>query len=639
MSIESSLIYLGDKMSSSSEKQTLGFQTEVKQVLQLMIHSLYSNSEIFLRELISNAADAADKLRFEAIARPDLYENDAQLNVRIDVDPAAKIITITDNGIGMTRDEVIENLGTIAKSGTKEFLAAMTQDQAKNAQLIGQFGVGFYSSFIVADKVTVVTRKAGESPESGVRWESAGDGEFTIEPTVKVNRGTEIILHLKDDASEYLDAWRLRNIVRKYSDHTPLPVIMKKKEEDGKEEDEVVNKATALWTIPKSEIKPEEYNEFYKYLAHDFEDPLAWSHNKVEGKQEYTSLLYIPGRAPFDLYQRERHHGLKLYVKRVFIMDDVEQFLPFYLRFIKGVIDSNDLPLNVSREILQQNRQVESIKGAVAKRILGLLEKMATEDKEKYAKFWSQFGNVLKEGPAEDMANKDQIAKLLRFTSTHEDEPMPTVSLDDYISRMKANQKHIYYITAESYLAAKNSPQLEIFRAKGIEVLLMSDRVDEWLVTHLTEYQGKQLHSVAKGRLDLDEIDDNKEVKKEQEKAEKEFKDLVTEVKAALGDRVKEVRVTHRLTSSPACVVLEENDMNAQMQRILMAAGQQVPQSKPILELNPQHPLLVRLNTLLNDKEKVQEWSALLLGQAILAEGGHLENPAEFVQQLNKLLI
>ena len=626
-------------MSSSSEKQTLGFQTEVKQVLQLMIHSLYSNSEIFLRELISNAADAADKLRFEAIARPDLYENDAQLNVRIDVDPAAKIITITDNGIGMTRDEVIENLGTIAKSGTKEFLAAMTQDQAKNAQLIGQFGVGFYSSFIVADKVTVVTRKAGESPESGVRWESAGDGEFTIEPTVKVNRGTEIILHLKDDASEYLDAWRLRNIVRKYSDHTPLPVIMKKKEEDGKEEDEVVNKATALWTIPKSEIKPEEYNEFYKYLAHDFEDPLAWSHNKVEGKQEYTSLLYIPGRAPFDLYQRERHHGLKLYVKRVFIMDDVEQFLPFYLRFIKGVIDSNDLPLNVSREILQQNRQVESIKGAVAKRILGLLEKMATEDKEKYAKFWSQFGNVLKEGPAEDMANKDQIAKLLRFTSTHEDEPMPTVSLDDYISRMKANQKHIYYITAESYLAAKNSPQLEIFRAKGIEVLLMSDRVDEWLVTHLTEYQGKQLHSVAKGRLDLDEIDDNKEVKKEQEKAEKEFKDLVTEVKAALGDRVKEVRVTHRLTSSPACVVLEENDMNAQMQRILMAAGQQVPQSKPILELNPQHPLLVRLNTLLNDKEKVQEWSALLLGQAILAEGGHLENPAEFVQQLNKLLI
>lgn len=639
MSIESSLIYLGDKMSSSSEKQTLGFQTEVKQVLQLMIHSLYSNSEIFLRELISNAADAADKLRFEAIARPDLYENDAQLNVRIDVDPAAKIITITDNGIGMTRDEVIENLGTIAKSGTKEFLAAMTQDQAKNAQLIGQFGVGFYSSFIVADKVTVVTRKAGESPESGVRWESAGDGEFTIEPTVKVNRGTEIILHLKDDASEYLDAWRLRNIVRKYSDHTPLPVIMKKKEEDGKEEDEVVNKATALWTIPKSEIKPEEYNEFYKYLAHDFEDPLTWSHNKVEGKQEYTSLLYIPGRAPFDLYQRERHHGLKLYVKRVFIMDDVEQFLPFYLRFIKGVIDSNDLPLNVSREILQQNRQVESIKGAVAKRILGLLEKMATEDKEKYAKFWSQFGNVLKEGPAEDMGNKDQIAKLLRFTSTHEDEPMPTVSLDDYISRMKANQKHIYYITAESYLAAKNSPQLEIFRAKGIEVLLMSDRVDEWLVTHLTEYQGKQLHSVAKGRLDLDEIDDNKEVKKEQEKAEKEFKDLVTEVKAALGDRVKEVRVTHRLTSSPACVVLEENDMNAQMQRILMAAGQQVPQSKPILELNPQHPLLVRLNTLLNDKEKVQEWSALLLGQAILAEGGHLENPAEFVQQLNKLLI
>lgn len=623
---------------SNEKKQTLGFQTEVKQILQLMIHSLYSNSEIFLRELISNAADAADKLRYLALASPDLYENNAELSVKIELDPTLKQITISDNGIGMTQEEVIANLGTIAKSGTKEFLAAM--QEGKNAtQLIGQFGVGFYSSFIVADKVTVITRKAGMPPDAGVRWESNGDGEFTVEETIKVNRGTDIILHLKEESAEFLDEWRLKNIVRKYSDHTPLPVVMKKKDKDGKEEDEVINKATALWTLPKNEIKDEEYKEFYKYIAHDFEDPLAWVHNKVEGKQEYTSLLYLPARAPFDLYHRERHQGLKLYVKRVFIMDDVEQFLPFYLRFIKGVLDANDLPLNVSREILQHNKQVEAIKSALTKRVLSLLEKMASDDKENYAKFWSQFGTVLKEGPAEDANNREQIAKLLRFSSTDKDEAIATVSLDDYISRMKEKQSHIYYITADSFLAAKNSPQLEIFRSKGIEVLLLSERIDEWLVTHLTEYQGKQLRSVAKGRLDLDEIENNEEVKKEQEKAEKTFSDLLKEVKSALGDRVKEVRVTHRLTHSPACVVLEESDMNPQMQRILQAAGQTVPQAKPILELNPEHPLLIRLNTLLNDKEKVQEWSSLLLGQAILAEGGHLDNPAEFVQQMNKLLM
>ncbi|MBI5447847.1 MAG: molecular chaperone HtpG [Gammaproteobacteria bacterium] len=624
-------------MPQSTEKQTLGFQTEVKQVLNLMIHSLYSNKEIFLRELISNAADAADKLRFEAIAHPELYENNAELAVHVDFDAAARIITISDNGIGMTRDEVISNLGTIAKSGTKEFLAALSQDQSHNANLIGQFGVGFYSSFIVADKVTVLTRKAGLSPEEGVRWESKGDGEFTVEPVIKPIRGTEIILHLKEEEAEFLDEWRLKTIIRKYSDHVPLPVIMKKKEKE-KEEDEVVNKATALWNLPKNEIKDSEYNEFYKYVAHDFDDPLAWAHNKVEGKQEYTSLLYIPSRAPFDLYHRERHQGLKLYVKRVFIMDDVEQFLPFYLRFVKGVLDANDLPLNVSREILQQNKQVESIRAGLTKRVLTLLEKMAQDEKEKYTKFWSQFGNVLKEGPAEDQSNKELIAKLLRFSSTHTDQSTQTVSLDDYISRMQAQQKHIYYVTAESFAAAKNSPQLEIFRKKGIEVLLMHDRVDEWLTVHLTEYQGKQLHSVSKGKLDLDEVEENKEVKQEQEKAEKEYKDLVTRIKETLGDRVTDVRITHRLTTSPACIVIEENEMGLQMQRILQAAGQTINQAKPILELNPQHPLVVKLNEE-HDPVKLNEWSHILLGQSILAEGGHLDDPAQFVQLLNKLLM
>lgn len=624
-------------MNQTTEKQTLGFQTEVKQILHLMIHSLYSNKEIFLRELISNAADASDKLRFAAIAAPDLYENNAELSVHIDVDPKARIITITDNGIGMTRDEVISNLGTIAKSGTKEFLAALSQDQAKGAQLIGQFGVGFYSTFIVADKVTVLTRKAGLPPDQGVRWESQGEGEFSIESIVKPLRGTEIILHLKEDETEFLDEFRLKNIIRKYSDHVPLPVIMKKKEND-KEEDEVVNKATALWNLSKNEIKDEEYKEFYKYIAHDFEDPLLWTHNKVEGKQEYTSLLYVPAHAPLDLYHRERHHGLKLYVKRVFIMDDVEHFLPFYLRFIKGVLDSNDLPLNVSREILQQNKQVESIRSGLTKRVLGLLEKTAQDDKEKYAKFWSQFGNVLKEGVAEDNANKEVIAKLLRFASTHTDQATQDVSLDEYIARMQPQQKHVYYITAESFAAAKNSPQLEIFRKKGIEVLLMSDRVDEWLILHLAEYQGKQLHSVAKGRLDLDEVEDDKEAKQEQEKAEQEYKDLLTHMKEALGERVKEVRMTQRLTTSPACIVIEENEMGMQMQRILQAAGQSVNQSKPILELNPTHPLIAKLNQK-QEPAKLQEWANVLLGQSILADGGHLEDPSQFVQQLNKLLL
>ena len=620
------------------EKQTLGFQTEVKEILNLMIHSLYSNKEIFLRELISNAADAADKLRFEAIAVPSLYENDTELSVQVDFDPKARIITVTDNGIGMTRQEVIDNLGTIAKSGTREFLASLSQDTARDAKLIGQFGVGFYSSFIVADKVTVVSRKAGVAPKEAVRWESQGMGEFSVENTLKTTRGTEIVLHLKEQDSEFLDEWRLKTIIRKYSDHIPLPVIMKKKEKD-KEENEIVNKATALWNLPKNEIKEEDYNEFYKYIAHDFEGPLLVMHNKVEGKQEYTNLLYIPARAPFDLYQRERHHGLKLYVKRVFIMDDVEQFLPFYLRFVKGVLDCNDLHLNVSREILQHNKQVESVKSGLTKRVLTTLEKMAQEEKEKYEIFWDQFGNVLKEGPVEDTQNRSLIIKLLRFSSTHSGDVKQRVSLDEYISRMKPQQKHIFYITADSFSAAGHSPQLEIFKKQGIEVLLLHDRVDEWLTMHVTEYQGKTWQSVSKGKLDLDEIGESKEEKEEQKKGEKEFKDLIASVKEALGDRVKEVRISHRLTTSPACVVIEDHEMGLQMQRILEAAGQVVSAAKPILELNPSHPLVIQLNQQQADKEKLSNWSSVLLGQAILSEGGHLDDPSQFVQQLNKLLI
>lgn len=630
----------------TGNKQTLGFQTEVKQLLHLMIHSLYSNKEIFLRELISNASDAADKLRFAALAHPDLYENDSDLMVRVTFDKAARTLTIADNGIGMSREEVVEHLGTIAKSGTREFFEKLTGDQAKDAKLIGQFGVGFYSSFIVADKVVVNTRRAGLPPSEGVRWESAGEGEYSIETVEKSMRGTEIILHLRADEDEFLDDWRLRSIIKKYSDHITLPVMMhkmqlpadeEKKEEAQKIEWETVNDARALWTLPKSEITEDEYKGFYKHVSHDFEDPLAWSHNKVEGKSEYTTLLYIPARAPFDLFQPEHRHGLKLYVRRVFIMDDAEQFLPRYLRFVKGVVDSNDLPLNISREILQQNKQVDAIRSAVVKKTLSMLEKLAEEDKEKYAQFWLQFGAVLKEGPAEDFSNKETIAKLLRFASTHNDKPAQEISLQDYVSRMKPEQKKIYYITADTFTAAQHSPQLEIFRKKGIEVLLLSERVDEWLVAYLTEFDGKPLQSVAKGSLDLDEFA-NEEVKQEQKKVEDEFAGLIEHVKKVLTDKVKDVRVTHRLTQSPACVISDEQGLSLHMERILKAAGQDVPVVKPVLELNPEHMLVKRLRDE-QDDVRFAEWVNILFEQAVLAEGGQLPDPAGFVQRLNNLLL
>lgn len=623
------------------QKETLGFQAEVKQLLNLMIHSLYSNKEIFLRELISNASDAADKLRFAALADPTLLENDPELKVHVSFDKAARTITIADNGIGMTRDEVVANLGTIARSGTREFLAALAKEQASNTQLIGQFGVGFYSSFIVADKVTVLTRKAGMEPEHGVQWESNGEGEYTLETVNKVQRGTEIILHLRSDEDEFLDDWRLRNIIQKYSDHVTLPVMMKKPAEDSKEEngseEDMVNRATALWTLPKSEIKDSDYCDLYKHIAHDFEDPLTWSHNRVEGKQEYINLLYIPARAPFDMWQRDRRHGLKLYVKRVFIMDDADQFLPNFLRFVRGIIDSNDLPLNISREILQNNRLVDTMRSGITKRILDMLAKLAQDDKEKYATFWKEFGAVLKEGPSEDFANREQIAKLLRFATTATDSADQTVSLDDYVARMKTGQEKIYYITGESYIAAKNSPQLEIFRKKGIEVLLLSERVDEWLVASLTEYQGKPFHSVAKGDLDLGSLENEAE-KEQQKQVEDDFASLVKHVQEILGERVKEVRVTHRLTDSPACLVADESDIGLQMQRILKAAGQNIPTTKPILELNPEHHLISRLKNETDD-ERFKEWTEILFDQSVLAEGGQLENSAQFVQRLNKLLL
>lgn len=632
-------------------KQTLGFQTEVKQLLHLMIHSLYSNKEIFLRELISNASDAADKLRFAALSNAGLYENDSDLKVQVRFDKAARTVTISDNGIGMSKEEVIEHLGTIAKSGTKEFLTNLTGDQAKDAKLIGQFGVGFYSSFIVAEKVTVNTRRAGSPANEGVCWESAGEGEYTIEAIDKPTRGTEIILHLRKDEDEFLEDWRLRTIIRKYSDHITLPVEMQKqalptgdKEEDKQEESEVktpewekINNATALWTLSKNEIKEEEYKEFYKHVAHDFEDPLLWSHNRVEGKLEYTTLLYIPAHAPYDLFQMDQKHGLKLYVRRVFIMDDAEQFLPRYLRFVKGVVDSNDLPLNISREILQQNKQVDSIRSAVTKRVLSMLEDLAEKEPEKYTKFWNEFGKALKEGPAEDFANREAIAKLLRFATTHNDSSSQTVSLADYVKRMKPEQKKIYYVTADSFVAAQHSPHLEIFRKKGIEVLLLSDRIDEWLVAHLTEFEGKQLQSVAKGSLDIDELADE-ETKKEQEKTEKDFASLVEQAKKVLGDKVKDVRVTHRLTQSPACIVSDDNEMSVHMQRILKAAGQAMPTSKPIFELNPEHQLVLRLKEE-QDDERFAEWIKVLFEQSIIAEGGELEDPASFVQRLNSLLL
>jgi molecular chaperone HtpG len=627
---------------TTTTKETLGFQAEVKQLLHLMIHSLYSNKEIVLRELISNASDAADKLRFEALADGALYENDSELKVRLAFDKAARTLTISDNGIGMSRQEVIDNIGTIAKSGTREFFAALSGDQAKDANLIGQFGVGFYSAFILADKVTLTTRRAGLTAEHGVRWESAGSGDYTLEVVEKPTRGTEIVLHLREGEDEFLNDWKIKSIIRKYSDHITLPIVMKKSEwKDGEQvptdEDESVNQASALWSRAKNDITDEQYEEFYKHVAHDFDKPLAWSHNRVEGKQEYISLLYIPGRAPFDLYDRERRHGIKLYVKRVFIMDDAEQLMPQYLRFVRGVIDSADLPLNVSREILQHSKEIDGIKAGSVKKVLGLLEDMAENDQEKYATFWKEFGRVLKEGPGEDFGNKEKIAGLLRFASTHADTEEENVSLKDYIARMKDGQKHIYYVTADSFAAAKHSPHLEIFRKKGIEVLLLSDRVDEWLVSGLTEFEGKKLQSVAKGDLDLGSLEDEAE-KEAQKQAEDEFKELVEKIKSTLGDdKVKEVRVTHRLTDSPACIVTGENDMSANLERLLKAAGQNAPSTKPILEINPQHSLVTRLKGE-SDDARFADWAHLLFDQALLAEGGQLEDPASFVKRLNSLL-
>ncbi len=629
-------------MTVEAHKETLGFQTEVKQLLNLMIHSLYSNKEIFLRELISNASDAADKLRFEALSDDALFEGDTDLKIWVSYDKEARTITVRDNGIGMTRQEVIDHIGTIAKSGTAQFFESLTGDQAKDAHLIGQFGVGFYSSFIVADHVTLTTRRAGLGAEHGVRWESAGEGEYSLETIERPERGTEIVLHLREGEDEFLDGHRLRNIIRKYSDHITLPILMPK-EAVGEEEKsdeiewETVNRASALWARPKSEISDEEYQEFYKHVAHDFENPLAWTHNRVEGKYEYTSLLYIPARAPFDLWDRERRHGIKLYVRRVFIMDDAEQLMPNYLRFVRGVIDSNDLPLNVSREILQHNKVIDSIRAGSVKKVLGLLEEMAKKEPEKYATFWREFGRVMKEGPGEDFANKEQLARLLRFSSTHTDSETQDVSLADYVARMKDGQKAIYYITADSFAAAKNSPHLEIFRNKGIEVLLLAERVDEWLVSSLTEFDGKPLKSVTQGELDLGELEDEEE-KKAHEKVEKEFKDLVAKVKEALGDKVADVRLTHRLTSSPACLVTGEHDMSANLERILRSAGQHVPTSKPVFELNPEHPLVARLKEEENE-ELFKDMAEILFDQALLAEGGQLDDPATFVRRLNELLL
>ncbi len=621
-------------------KETLGFQAEVKQLLHLMIHSLYSNKEIFLRELVSNASDACDKLRFEALDNAGLYENDSELKIRVAYDKDARTITISDNGIGLSREEAVAHLGTIAKSGTREFFSALTGDQAKDAHLIGQFGVGFYSSFIVADKVTVISRRAGQTKDQAIRWESAGEGDFSIEMVEKEGRGTDVILHLRDGEDEFLGGWKLKSILKKYSDHITLPILMKKEEwKDGEqvktEEDETVNQASALWARPKSEITEEQYKEFYKHVAHDFEDPLAWTHARVEGKQEYTQLLYIPARAPFDLFERTARHGVKLYVKRVFIMDDAEQLMPLYLRFVRGVVDSADLPLNVSREILQQSKDIDTIKGGCVKKVLGMIEDLAENDAEKFATFWKEFGRVLKEGVGEDHANKDRIAKLLRFASTKADTPDETVSLADYVSRMKEGQDKIYYVTAETFTAAKNSPHLEIFRKKGIEVLLLSERVDEWVVGSLTEFDGKQLQSVAKGGLDLGKLEDEAE-KKEAEKAADEYKELIGKIKTELGDKVKDVRVTHRLTDSPSCIVADEHDMGGNLARILKAAGQKMPNSKPILEINPNHLAVQRLKY---EETRFSDWANLLLEQAMLAEGGTLDDPAGFVKRINDLML
>lgn len=629
---------------TAAQKQTLGFQTEAKQLLHLMIHSLYSNKEIFLRELISNASDAADKLRFAALKDDSLYEDDPELKIIVDCDAKQKTITITDNGIGMTRDEIIENLGTIAKSGTAQFLESLTGDQKKDSKLIGQFGVGFYSAFIVADRVEVLSRKAGEKADTAVHWESQGESEFSIENIEKAERGTTIILHLKKEEKDFAEAYRLRSIVKKYADHISLPVMMLKQDggdDKGKKkkerEYETVNAAQALWTRPRAEVKDEEYKEFYKHVSHDFEDPASWSHNKVEGKLEYTSLLYLPARAPFDLWNRDAVRGLKLYVQRVFIMDEAEQFLPLYLRFIKGVIDSNDLSLNVSREILQKDPAVESMKSALTKRVLDILDKLRKKDAEKYQAFWKEFGQVLKEGPAEDLANREKIAELLLFATTHTDKASQDQSLADYVKRMQDGQKKIYYITSETHNTARNSPHLEVFRKKGIEVLLLSDRVDEWLMSHLMEYDGKSFQDITKGKLDLGELD-TEEDKKQQEKADTDAKPLLERIQKSLDEQVSEVRTTNRLTDSPACIAVGEYDMNLQMRRLMEAAGQTVPSSKPIFEINLEHPLVKKLEAEA-DEARFNELAAILFDQASLAEGGQLDDPGSFIKRLNKLLL
>ena len=653
LKIESREVF--DSMSTDTQKETLGFQAEVKQLLDLMIHSLYSNKEIFLRELISNASDAEDKLRFEALSNGSLYEDDSELKIRISYDKEARTITISDNGIGMTRDEVVENIGTIAKSGTREFFQSLTGDQRKDANLIGQFGVGFYSAFIVADRVTLLTRRAGVDADQGVRWESAGQGDYTLETITKPSRGTDVTLHLREGEDEFLSGYGLRSIIRKYSDHITLPIVMKSEtpvaspepdETDSDTEaattpaeapDETVNQAAALWARSKNEITAEEYNEFYKHVGHDFTDPLAYVHSRMEGKYEYTLLLYLPSRAPFDLWSRDSRHGVKLYVRRVFIMDDAEQLMPGYLRFVRGVIDSNDLPLNVSREILQHNKIIEGIRAGAVKKILGLLDDLASNQPEKYATFWKEFGRAFKEGVDEDASNRETVARLLRFATTNSGSEVQDVSLADYTGRMKEGQDKIYYITAETHAAAKNSPLLEIFRKKGIEVLLLSDVIDNWVVSNLTEYQGKKLQSVAKGEVDLTALEDEQE-KEEQQKAATDFKDLTDRIKTVLGDKVKEVRVTNRLTSSPACLVADEYGLDASFERILKAAGQKVPTGKPIFEVNPQHVILSRLRDETN-QERFQDWTTILFDQAILSDGGQLEDPVGFVSRLNELLI
>ena len=630
-------------MSVAAQKETLEFQAEVSQVLNLVIRSLYSNKEIFLRELISNASDAAEKLRFEALGNDALYEDDPNLRIRIHVDKDARTVTVEDNGIGMSRQEVAETIGTIASSGTRKFLEQLSGDKAKDSALIGQFGVGFYSAFIVADRVTLETRRAGMKADEGVRWESTGEGSYTIENIEKPERGTRITLHLREDDAEFADAWRLRGIIAKFSDHIAIPIEMRK-EPDGDDKDkdqapewEQVNKGTALWMRNKSEISDEEYKTFYKHISHDFEDPLAWVHNRVEGSQEYTSLLYIPAQAPFDLWDREQKHGVKLYVRRVFIMDEADKLMPHYLRFVRGIVDSDDLPLNVSREILQHDRKIDAIRSANVKRILGLLERMADKEPEKYATFWKQFGNVLKEGPAEDYANREKIAALLRFTSTRSEGDTPDVSLDQYLERMPEKQDKIYYLTADSLTAARNSPHLEVFKKKDIEVLLLTDRVDEWLVSHLTDYKGKHLQSVAKGELDLGELEDKAD-KEKAEKAAEEHKDLLERIKNTLGEAVKEVRVSTRLTESPACLVVDHYDMSQNLARVLKQLGQDAPMPKPILELNLEHPLVERLEKQ-SDDEKFAELARLVFDQAMLAEGGQLEDPAGFVHRLNRLIL